>query len=349
MKAADAVHAVSQSNLKDFTGMSPLQPLVSIVIPVYNGSDYLAEAIDSALAQTYAPLEVVVVNDGSQDDGATEQIARSYGDRIRYFSKPNGGVASALNFAIRHMQGSYFSWLSHDDLYLPDKISRQVEVLAQQAPSRIIVYGDAAVFTDDPSVAQPIRMSHAEPEQFRYFLTVENGLHGCTLLIPRVAFDECGFFDESLRTTQDYDMWFRLASRFRFIHLPFLAVKARRHAAQGTITMKATVLAECNQLLAGFADKLTDAELAACAGPSSHAYIALAESLERRGFGQAARHTLSLVKTSVKGGNSISRFALGASLSSEVLIIRIRWFFGSLKMSIRNLKASLARWLGGWH
>ena len=89
----------------------------------------MREAIDSALAQTYPNLEVIVVNDGSRDNGLTEEIARSYGERIRYFSKPNGGVSSALNMGIRNMRGEYFSWLSHDDVYEPDKIAKQVEVL----------------------------------------------------------------------------------------------------------------------------------------------------------------------------------------------------------------------------
>ena len=92
-------------------------PLISIVIPVYNGSNYLREAIDSALRQTYKNIEVLVINDGSNDNGATARIAKSYGKKIRYFEKPNGGVATALNMGIQKMRGEYFSWLSHDDLY----------------------------------------------------------------------------------------------------------------------------------------------------------------------------------------------------------------------------------------
>ena len=90
-------------------------PKVSIVIPVYNGEDYLAYAIDSALSQTYENKEIVVINDGSTDN--TDEICKSYGDKIRYFVKKNGGVASALNLAIEKMDGEYFSWLSHDDAY----------------------------------------------------------------------------------------------------------------------------------------------------------------------------------------------------------------------------------------
>ena len=84
-------------------------PLVSIIIPVYNGSNYLAEAIDSALNQTYDNCEIIVINDGSNDNGATERIAKSYGNKIKYYSKENGGVASALNFGINMMEGEYFS------------------------------------------------------------------------------------------------------------------------------------------------------------------------------------------------------------------------------------------------
>ena len=85
------------------------QPKISIVIPAYNASNYLAEAIDSALAQTYPNVEIIVVNDGSKDDGATERIALSYGDKIRYFSKENGGSSSALNTGIANMTGEWFS------------------------------------------------------------------------------------------------------------------------------------------------------------------------------------------------------------------------------------------------
>jgi hypothetical protein len=109
--------------------MNSITPKVSIIIPVYNGSNFLREAIDSALAQTYENIEILVINDGSKDNGKTEEIALSYGEKIHYFSKENGGVSSALNMAIKEMTGEYFSWLSHDDLYYEDKVKRQIETL----------------------------------------------------------------------------------------------------------------------------------------------------------------------------------------------------------------------------
>ena len=110
--------------------MSSFNPLVSIVIPVYNGSKFLGEAIQSALNQTYKNVEVIVVNDGSNDNDKTEQIALSFKKKIRYFKKENGGVSSALNLGIRKMKGDFFSWLSHDDLYDSQKIKMQIQYIS---------------------------------------------------------------------------------------------------------------------------------------------------------------------------------------------------------------------------
>ncbi|MBR0866087.1 glycosyltransferase involved in cell wall biosynthesis [Bradyrhizobium diazoefficiens] len=285
------------------------QPKVSIVIPVYNGADFLREAIDSAIRQTYPNIEIVVVNDGSNDDGATEAIALSYGKRIHYVRKPNGGVASALNRGIREMSGELFAWLSHDDLYSADKVASQVEFLAEQPdPFNCIVYGDYSVFTSSVENAALMRMPHVAPEDFRYFITEQNILHGCTLLVPKAAFDRSGLFDETLRTTQDYDLWFRLASRHRFVHLPAAGVFARGHEGQGTNRMKDIVLTECNELLGRFAGNLTPEELRRSSSkPAAVALLELAVNLGQRGFIGASRHTTRLAKDAIR--NSIQELA----------------------------------------
>ena len=120
--------------------MTNIYPLVSIAIPVYNGANYMREAIDSVLAQTYPNIEVLVVNDGSRDEGATEEIVLTYGYRIRYFSKPNGGVASALNLALKEAKGDYFCWLSHDDIYLPEKVSKEMEKLLSLPDTNLVLH-----------------------------------------------------------------------------------------------------------------------------------------------------------------------------------------------------------------
>jgi glycosyltransferase involved in cell wall biosynthesis len=115
-----------------------MNPLVSIIIPVYNGFNYLKEAIESALGQTYENIEILVINDGSNDNNLTNNLAISFGEKIIYYEKENGGVASALNFGISKMNGEYFSWLSHDDIYKPEKIEKQISFINKNREIKIV-------------------------------------------------------------------------------------------------------------------------------------------------------------------------------------------------------------------
>lgn len=224
------------------------QPKISIVIPAYNASNYLAEAIDSALAQTYSNVEIVVVNDGSRDDGATRAVALSYGDKIRYFEKENGGSSSALNMGIANMTGEWFSWLSHDDLYEPNKLETQVRYLNELdtdarpvwenvlfSGSRLID-GEGKLIRDyDPRKGEELRQSlrtfphngHliAEPTVYLF--------HGCSCLVHRSVFEAIGAFDEKLRLLNDLDLWFRVyAAGYAIQYVPEALVKGRVHGAQ---------------------------------------------------------------------------------------------------------------------
>jgi len=323
---AAALHSVpvfaSQGDRLAAMARSYFRPRVSIIIPVYNGADFLSEAIDSALAQTYPNIEVVVVNDGSNDSGETERLAQSYGDRIRYFAKPNGGVASALNFGIEQMRGEYFSWLSHDDLYRPYKIDDQIGRLAEcPDPSKAVIYGDYAVFSHDRGRAIEIHLPHPNPEDFRYFITIQNTLHGCTLLVPKAAFDEHGLFDPKLRTTQDYDLWFRMATTVRFIHYPAILVEARSHENQGTVRMSELVLQECNELLGNFVEKLSETEVrrgGKCSLPLG--YLVLSYNLTRRGFVHAGERATKLARNALADMFAAPKEPSGVSVFLEELI-----------------------------
>jgi glycosyltransferase involved in cell wall biosynthesis len=318
-------------------------PKVTIVIPVYNGSDYLSQAIDSALAQTYQNIEIVVVNDGSVDDGATEKVALSYGDKVRYFFKMNGGVGSALNVAINNMSGEYFSWLSHDDLYYSDKVESQVQALAELKNPKTILYGDFAIFSNNPDVISEIRLPNIQSEQFRYFLTVKSILHGCTLLVPKEAFKKCGLFNEELRTTQDYDLWFRLAKKYRFIHAPKLLVKARQHAEQGSVKMSKIALAECDELLTGFVEMLSDTEMEAATHSSiSLSYAKISASMQYRGFYNAAKHASTLATKNLGKG------PVWDDLKSGYVLIRIKYvdaIISKLRMFYLVLRAKAKKCL----
>ena len=210
------------------------EPLVSIVIPVYNGANYLREAVGSALAQTYPHCEILVVNDGSTDGGATEAIALSYGEQIRYFVKENGGVASALNMGIENMRGDFFSWLSHDDVYMPEKLSHQIDLLSRLSPppEQAFVFSNFAYISAQGQHLWPAHEGTV-PQNIHPMLAVfQQCINGCTVLIHRDLFSSVGLF-KALPTTQDYDMWFRMARRAKFIYSSEITVLSRLHDSQG--------------------------------------------------------------------------------------------------------------------
>lgn len=216
------------------------KPLVSIIIPVYNGASYVGEAIESALAQTYENIEIIVVNDGSNDGGKTEEIALSYGDKIRYICKQNGGVSSALNLGIKEMKGEYFSWLSHDDKYTPTKVETQIDLLEKYIGKKVIALCETQFIDKDSEIiphrsgkrfdSEYIEWSDALTELFR------NGTYnGCAFLIPKEYFNEIGMFDESLRFAQDTLMWSRLLlSGCGIIYGEAIGVQSRIHENQQT-------------------------------------------------------------------------------------------------------------------
>ncbi len=215
-----------------------MKPLVSIVIPVYNGSNYLAEAIDSALAQTYDNIEIIVVNDGSKDDGATEKVALSYGNKIRYIAKENGGVSSALNRGIAEMRGEYFSWLSHDDLYTPEKIEKQVSLI--ETEKDIILCSGSLMDSDGNFMTHHTKTINKKLRGYELFKEYMHGyaLNGLGFLIPKTAFEKAGLFDESMRYLQDLDLWLRIMwYDFRFVCHSDMLVVSRVHIAQQTNTI----------------------------------------------------------------------------------------------------------------
>lgn len=217
-----------------------MNPLVSIVIPVYNGSNYMREAIDSALAQTYSNIEIIVVNDGSNDGGKTREIALSYGDRIRYFEKENGGVSTALNLAVEKMNGRYFSWLSHDDTYLPDKIQVEIDALRSAGDMSRVVHSNCI------TLGMPERIqTQPNLKQFRQefletgaFGTMFGFISGCTLLIPKFLFDAYGGFNPEHRAVQDYEKWFEMFRGKRLIFVRKPLVFSRSHPEQTTNTYR---------------------------------------------------------------------------------------------------------------
>ncbi len=232
-------------------------PKVSIIIPVFNGSNYLREAINSALAQTYKNIEIIVVNDGSNDEGETERIAKSYGNKINYYYKENGGVATALNLGIKKMTGEYFSWLSHDDLYYQDKIEKQINFLETLDNKKVFLYSNYSVLQGQ--LITPVVHNHEMLIRKKKYSLLRGCVNGITILVPKAILDEMGEFDEQLRATQDYDYWRRIEAKYEFIHMENVLSITRLHPSQDTM-VSPKVVTEGDLLWIDMIKKLTTKE-----------------------------------------------------------------------------------------
>lgn len=280
--------------------------LVSVVIPVFNGADFLREAIDSALAQTYPNVEILVVDDGSNDGGVTAALVRSYGDRIRSFHQANAGVAAALNHGIRQMRGELFSWLSHDDVYLPHKLTSQVRELSRLGGDAVL-YADFEIIDGAGKRVGRFQAEEVPMTMFRRTLVTDTPVNGCTMLVPGRCFERAGLFDERLRTTQDYDLWFRMAACCRFVHQPEVVLKSRLHPGQGTRTMTATCLAEGNALHIRFLETLAAEPLGSPSFDRFLLYAAL--RLGQLGYAAASARAFSMYVESSRAESGFRRLA----------------------------------------
>lgn len=295
--------------------LNEFNPLVSIIIPVYNGANYMKEAIDSALAQTYKNIEVLVINDGSKDGGVTERIALSYGSKIRYFHKENGGVATALNLAIQAMKGEYFSWLSHDDVYLPEKIQLQISYLQKINRENIILYGGFYFINDKSEKLKEVKLYLENSNEFTFHhLLVSTSMNGCTALIPKKIFDDIGMFNPTLRSTQDYDMWFRMARKYEFICMKETLILSRIHEEQATNIPKPVVYEEINNIYIDVISSFDDTEICRISPFKDHKiffYNAIIRSLRnRRSFPNAVKKLEIILYKSIIDINLVKKQSL---------------------------------------
>jgi glycosyltransferase involved in cell wall biosynthesis len=220
-------------------------PKVSVIIPVFNGTNYLREAIDSVLSQTYKNYEIIVVDDGSTDE--TWEIIESYGSRLRGIHKDNGGVASAFNCGIRNARGAYIAWLSHDDLFLPEKLEHQINFLNKFNQYRAC-YTDYYVIDTKGNPVREVETPWYPREKAIQGLFGDMYINGSTMLIERTCFNQVGLFSEELKYTQDAEMWLRLIRQFDIGRLPEKLIKQRTHPGQGSVSLKPTHREETKNL-----------------------------------------------------------------------------------------------------
>ena len=194
------------------------------------------------------------------------------------------------------MRGEYFSWLSHDDMYYRQKVETQVDYL-KKINKDVILYSDYDLIDRESKYIRSEKIKNVEPQDFRYALIVGNPIHGCTTLVPRSCFEAVGTFDNRLKTVQDYDLWFRMAKKYDFIHLPQSLIKSRVHPEQGTAVLGSIHRKECNNYFIACLNELYgDMKPKEKSLASFNMKIAI--NLKKRHFEEAAEYAFRLSEKS---------------------------------------------------
>lgn len=223
----------------------PAAGLVSVVVPTYNRARIIGRAIESALAQTYGDMQVVVADDGSCDN--TREVAEAYGPRVTYVRQPNAGVSAARNYGMRHARGEFIAFLDSDDAWQSWKIDAQIAALARHSDAGIVWTDMASIDDmDRPIEARHLRVMYSAYEKLDIEKTLEvvdtlgalgagapdelasatvregdlfsgillgNLIHTSTVLFRRSWCEQTGGFDESFaRAGEDYEFYIRLCS-----------------------------------------------------------------------------------------------------------------------------------------
>lgn len=215
--------------------------IVSIIIPVYNGERYLAEAIGSVQAQSYRPLEIIIVDDGSTDESA--RIAQQF--PVRYCHQPQRGPGAARNRGIEQAHGEFLAFLDSDDVWLPDKITQQLAILAAR-PELEAVFGQSEQFSS---------LEISAPST-RFIGITLNGLCAGAMLIRRTALIRVGLFATHWQVADFVDWYIRAQeAELKSVALPEVVLRRRVHLNNLTIRSRETARSEYAQVLKAALDR----------------------------------------------------------------------------------------------
>jgi len=232
-----------------------MRPLVSVIIPVYNRTEYICEAIDSVLAQSYQDYEIIVVDDGSTTD--FRKVLEPYIGKIKYIYQENKGLAAARNYGIKNSKGKYLAFLDDDDLFEPRKLEIQVAIL-ENNPEVGFVYSDGYVFdTTNPSELElnPAVARDDQNNEFVKLFFMSPNVRFPTVLIRRRCFEDVGLFDKDLPQHEDGDMLLRIALRWQVKFSDYPSARVRHHANRMSldrIGMYKSVIKSSKKILASY-------------------------------------------------------------------------------------------------
>jgi GT2 family glycosyltransferase len=189
-------------------------PLVSVIIPVWNSAEFIGETVKSVLGQTFKDYELIIVNDGSPDTDELEAALIPYRSSLKYLSERHKGAAAARNAALRVASGTYVAFLDADDSWLPTYLDHQVAFLAAH-PDIDLVYADAAITGDSPLAGRTFMETAPSrgPVTLKSLLSLRCHVIASGVVVRRSVVADAGMFDETIPRGHDFDLWIRLARR----------------------------------------------------------------------------------------------------------------------------------------
>jgi GT2 family glycosyltransferase len=221
-------------------------PTVSVIIPCYNTARFVGDTLASVFAQTRTDFEAVVINDGSPDSDALEKVLAPWRERIVYLKQENRGLAGARNTGIRAARGEFVAFLDSDDMWEPDYLAVQLAEM-ERDPSIDVLYPDAVIFGDSPHAGRrSFELSPSTGEvTFERVVTQECNVRVFATVRREVVL-RAGLFDESLRSSEDFDLWLRiLKAGGRIAYHRQVLVRYRRHEG----SLSANTVWMCNHIL----------------------------------------------------------------------------------------------------
>lgn len=212
-------------------------PTISVIVPAYNSEKTIQSTINSVLNQTFSDFEIIVINDGSID--RTLQILEAFDDkRITILSFENSGAATARNRGIAHAKGNFIAFLDADDLWTSEKLADQLDVFLKKPTVGLVYSWSDYINSEDDFICPGKRFVTSDNLELTYEkLLVSNFLeNGSTPLIRREVLEDIGYFDETLQSSQDLDLYLRIAAKYKFETVQKVQVSYR--ISSGSITSK---------------------------------------------------------------------------------------------------------------
>ena len=192
-----------------------MEPIVSIVMPAYNAGAYIEEAIHSVLTQTFTDWELIIVDDGSKDNTA-EVVAEHLADkRIQYIKQENRGASSSRNVGIRQSKGRYIAFFDADDVWLPDKLTKQMAIFKKYPATGVCSTGFYGISPEGEVLYTRPREEYYGNVTSHFFLK-ECPADMSSAVLPREVIEKVGLLDETLPYAMDFDLWLRISLRYPF-------------------------------------------------------------------------------------------------------------------------------------